>query len=483
MATPATVMWFRNDLRITDNTALHAAAQTGGPVVPLFVLDDEEPQTWRPGGASRWWLDGSLAALASRLEGLGSRLVIRKGRAREILPQFAREVGAAAVHCSRGYEPWCGSLESDLKAELSAAGIEFRRYRGVLLFEPESLRTREGEAYRVYSPFARAAVLAPDPGVPLPAPERLPAPAAWPPSLERRALDLEPRRPDWAAGLRATWIPGAPAAQERLAAFLDRGLAGYRDLRDRPDLEATSRLSPHLHMGEISVRACWHGARFAGAQDPGAAGGLETFLRELLWREFSYHLLVHWPDLPSQPFRASFGRFPWAPDPALLRAWQKGLTGYPIVDAGMRELWGTGWMHNRVRMITASFLIKHLLQPWQDGAAWFWDTLVDADLASNSASWQWVAGSGADAAPYFRIFNPVKQGVTFDPDGAYVRRWCPELAGMPNAHIHAPWMADESVHAKAGLALGRSYPAPIVDHLEARGRAMAAFLSIKSRDG
>jgi deoxyribodipyrimidine photo-lyase len=291
---------------------------------------------------------------------------------------------------------------------------------------------------------------------------------------------LLPTTPDWASGLRETWTPGETAAQARLDRFVAGHLTDYDRLRNRPDLDATSGLSPHLHWGEISPRQVWHAAEAAGAP---RGKGTQTFLKELLWREFSYHLLWHRPEMPEQPLKPAFADFPWRNDPKALRAWQRGRTGYPIVDAGMRQLWHTGWMHNRVRMIVASFLIKHLLLPWQEGEAWFWDTLVDADLAANSASWQWVAGCGADAAPYFRIFNPVLQGAKFDPDGAYVRRWVPELARLAAALIHAPWQASPIELNDAGVVLGRTYPAPIVDHSAARARALAALDSITRDKG
>jgi deoxyribodipyrimidine photo-lyase len=293
------------------------------------------------------------------------------------------------------------------------------------------------------------------------------------------ALDLRPRAPDWAGGLRAAWEPGEAAARDRLSAFLGGAAARYRGDRDRPGVIGTSRLSPYLHFGEIGPRTVWLATRTAMAAGLPEAEGL-GFLRELGWREFSAHLLWQFPTLPDQPLRAEFAAFPWAGDRALLRAWERGRTGYPVVDAGLRELWTTGWMHNRVRMIVASFLVKDLLVPWQDGERWFWDTLVDADLASNAASWQWVAGCGADAAPYFRVFNPVLQGLKFDPDGAYVRRWVPELAGLPDARLHAPWEASPAELAAAGVRLGCDYPAPIVDHKAARQRALDAYAALRA---
>jgi deoxyribodipyrimidine photo-lyase len=479
MNAPPVIMWFRQDLRLTDNAALLAAIATGGPVVPVYVLDFDAPGSWAPGGASRWWLHHSLAALAKDLERLGSRLIFQRGPTRTKLAQLAEKVGAEAVYCTRAYQPWARALEEELQSFLKDDGRALKRYAGALLFEPEDLATNADEPFRVFTPFARKALSGAQLRAPRPAPANVPAPSRWPGGDKLGDLKLLPTKPDWAGGLRAAWTPGELGARKRIETFLSDALAGYRDHRDRPDLSGTSRLSPHLHHGEISPHACWHMAG-AAAEAAGRLGaGLETFRKELLWREFSYHLLVHFPDLPTKPFRPEFAAFPWADDVYALAAWQRGKTGYPIVDAGMRELWATGWMHNRVRMIVASFLVKDLRIPWQSGARWFWDTLVDADLANNSASWQWVAGCGADAAPYFRIFNPVTQSQKFDPDGIYIRRWLPELRRLGTEHIHAPWMAPKQALEAAGVQLGHNYPGPIVDHAAARKEALAAFSSVK----
>jgi len=477
---PVTIVWFRHDLRLADNRALVRAVADGGPIVPVYVLDDDTPGVWRAGGASRWWLHHSLASLSADLETIGSRLILRRGPAIAVLTKLAAECGATAVHASRAYQPWAGKLEADLKARLEQDGVAFRRFAGSLLFEPEAVRTKSGEPFKVYTPFWRAATAEIEIAKPQPAPKRLLPPAKWPNSDYLGAWRLLPSKPDWAAGFRSEWTPGAKGAQERLDAFLKSALGGYAEGRNRPDLPSTSRLSPHLAFGEISPAAVWHAASAFAHDNPALDKGLEVFRKELVWREFAYHLLTHWPSLPEAPFRPEFAKFPWADAADRLAAWQLGRTGYPIVDAGMRELWHTGYMHNRVRMIVASFLIKHLLIPWQAGEAWFWDTLVDADLASNAASWQWVAGCGADAAPYFRIFNPIKQGETFDPEGAYVRRWVPELAKLPDALIHQPWAATDLERRAAGITLGSNYPAPIVDHAIARDRAMEAFKSLKA---
>lgn len=474
------IVWFRSDLRLGDHKALHAAVANGAPVIPLYILDDVTPGAWKLGGASRWWLHMSLAALGEQLEAAGSKLVLAQGDTREVLAKLIKSTGASGVYFTRGYERYSVALEQDLKAALDAAGVAFKRYGGSLLREPEEIRTKTGDVYKVYTPFWRALSDGFTVAAPKPAPKTIPAPASWPKGLALSALALLPKKPDWAGGMRETWTPGEAGALARLDAFLKRALQNYTEDRNRPDVEGTSRLSPHLHFGEITPAMCWFKAQAAAARMTGSDKGLETFLKELVWREFSYTLLFNWPNLPEEPFKPEFARFPWAQNAGHLRAWQKGQTGYPIVDAGMRELWHTGYMHNRVRMIVASFLIKDLLVPWQEGEAWFWDTLVDADLASNAASWQWVAGSGADAAPYFRIFNPVTQGAKFDPNGDYVRRYVPEIAKLPNDYLHAPWTAPRDVLRAAGVTLGETYPAQIVDHAAARDAALAAYERIKT---
>lgn len=471
--TSPSLYWLRHDLRLTDNAALTAAAAQG-PVVFLYVLDDDTPGDWRTGGAGRWWLHHSLAALGARVP-----LVLRRGPADREIAAVLAETGATSVHFARDYAPWAEALEHRVKAACETAGATCHRYGGFLLHEPEAIRNGSGEPYRVYTPFSKACFAAGEPKPLKPVPRF----AAFTGKVKSDRLDdwgLLPDKPDWSKGFSKLWTPGEDGAAARLRDFIRTGLADYADERDRPDRDVTSRLSPHLHFGEISPAQAWHAVRRAQL----AAGGkldktAEKFLKEVLWREFSYHLLHHWPTLPAEPFRPEFRGFPWREDPAGLRAWQRGKTGYPIVDAGMRELWATGIMHNRVRMITASFLVKDLLIPWQEGERWFWDTLVDADIGNNAASWQWVAGCGADAAPYFRIFNPVLQGMKFDPQGAYVRKWVPELARLPDEFIHRPWEAPRLVLAAADVELGRNYPNPIVDHGKARDAALAAFQELK----
>ncbi|MCB1379648.1 MAG: deoxyribodipyrimidine photo-lyase [Alphaproteobacteria bacterium] len=467
------ILWLRQDLRLADHPAL-TEASAAGELLFLYVLDDDTPGPWCMGAASRWWLHHSLESLSRRIP-----LTLRRGRADRVIGEVVDETGAAAVYFTRDYGPWSGALERRVKEACQAKGAACHRFGGFLLHEPESIRTGQNEPYKVYTPFSRACMAK---GEPRPA-RQAPKLALWSAPVRSDTLSdwrLLPVAPNWAQGLEGMWEPGEEGAKRRLAAFIESGLADYASHRDRPDRDVTSRLSPHLHFGEVSPIQCWQAVRAAQSNANGRLdAAAEKFLKEMLWREFSYHLLHHWPDLPEQPFKPEYAEFPWVDDCQALSLWQKGLTGYPIVDAGMRELWTTGTMHNRVRMIAASFLIKDLLIPWQDGERWFWDTLVDADIANNAASWQWVAGCGADAAPYFRIFNPVLQGEKFDPQGGYVRRWLPELARLPDDLIHRPWEAAPALLRSAGVELGATYPLPIVEHARARDRALAALKSMK----
>ncbi len=460
------LLWFRRDLRLTDNPALLWAANTGRPVIPFYVLDDEER---RRGAASRWWLHGSLQALGGAITRIGSRLVLRRGTAGETIAALARESGAADITWNRLHEPALVERDTAIKARCREAGLAPHSWNAALLFEPWTVRTQGGGPYRVFAPFWRRCLhqgLAPMQGTV----RQLTAPDAWPAGDALSDWRLRPTAPDWAAGLRATWKPGEEGACTRLERFRKDGVANYAEGREFPAGQGTSRLSPHLHFGEIGPRQI----TAAIGPVPDAVGG-EAFLRQLGWREFSYHLLYHHPGMDSANLRAAFDRMPWRDDAEGLEAWQRGRTGYPLVDAGMRELWETGWMHNRVRMVAASFLTKHLLIDWRLGAGWFLDTLVDADLANNSAGWQWVAGSGTDSAPYVRIYNPVAQSRRFDPQGTYLRRWLPELRRLPDPWIHAPWEAPDQVLAHAGVRLGSTWPAPIVDHAMARSRALDVF--------
>ena len=480
-ADPPIIVWLRLDLRLADNPALHAAAALDTPVVPVFILDDADAGVWAMGGASRWWLHHSIDALSGALSKIGGTLILRRGPAHEALAALVEETGARGVYWNRRYEPWARARDEVLKADLKKRSLDVRSFNGSLLYEPWAVQSKQGTPLKVFSPFWRAVRAKGDPEDPLPAPQRL---ASIPSSVASDRLDawsLTPTTPDWASGLRETWIPGEFGARERLEAFLQTGVGGYKHLRNVPGEPGTSGLSPHLHFGEISPRQVWHAARAASearSTEP-MDQGTESFLSEICWREFSYNLLFHNQDLPERPLRPEFEAFPWLDDPEGLAAWQAGQTGFPIVDAGMRELWHTGWMHNRVRMIVASFLVKDLLLHWRHGEDWFWDTLVDADLANNAASWQWVSGCGADAAPYFRVFNPVLQGEKFDGDGRYVRRWVPEIADLPDALIHQPWTASALDLKDAGITLGKTYPHPVVDHGAARKRALAALERVK----
>ena len=482
-ARPA-LLWFRDDLRLSDNPALRAALDHG-PLICLYIVDTSTQR--RPlGGAARWWLSRSLEALSTAIAAKGGELLILRGDPAELLPSIVRAANVGYVAWNRRYDGSAIALDKAMKATLTEAGIAVESCNANLLNEPWQVKTKAGGPFKVFTPYWRAVREGGEPSAPLPAPARLGKPRL-PAALREQALTvadlaLEPTTPDWAGGLREAWTPGEDGARDRLDAFLDETLKGYREARDLPDRTSTSRLSPHLRFGEISPRQIWHAtqaAREAG-NTPGSAADIEKFFREIGWREFSYHLLFHNPDLASVNYDRRFDAMAWETDEAGLKAWQKGMTGYPIVDAGLRELWQTGWMHNRVRMITASFLIKHLLTDWRAGEAWFWDTLVDADPANNPASWQWVAGSGADAAPYFRVFNPVTQGEKFDPKGAYVRRFVPELAELGDKFVHRPWEAPASVLTKAGIVVGQDYPKPIVALDFGRRRALDAFATLRS---
>ena len=484
MRNSPTIVWFRQDLRLQDNPALSAGVARGGPVVPVYILDEAGEGRWPAGGAARWWLHHSLSALDASLRERGSRLVLARGESAAVLGELIKATGATAVYWNRRYEPAVSARDQALKAGLAGAGIEARSFNAALLFEPQTVQNKAGGPFQVFTPFWKhCQTLALEAPVRLPA-GPLPSPAKWPRSPALAELNLSPAL-KWADGFVARWQPGEAGAMKRLRKFTTGAMAAYAEQRNLPDVDGTSELSPHLHAGDIGPRQIWAAVR-ALSKESGVFPvnrGAQLFLAEVGWREFAHHLLYHFPSTPEQPLRTDFAAFPWRKDPKQLRAWQRGLTGYPIVDAGMRQLWTTGWMHNRVRMIMASFLVKHLRISWQAGADWFWGTLVDADLASNTLGWQWTAGCGADAAPYFRIFNPILQGLKFDPEGGYVRRWVPELAKLPATVIHQPWEAPMNVLAQAGLTLGRDYPHPIVDHGEARVAALAALKAMRGRTG
>ncbi len=474
------IYWFRQDLRTRDLAGLAAAAERGDRVIPCYVLDTATPGQWAPGGASRWWLHHSLTALDESLRSLGSRLLIRSGAAEDVITSLVAEVDAQAVYCSRCHEPWAAELEERLHETLTPSGVDFRRYPGALLLEPEGVSTKAGAPYKVFTPFWRAAREVLSPSQPLPPPTSLPPVDASLAGIAIDELQLLPRKPDWANGWNEHWQPGEAGALRTSEAFFTSRIGDYARGRDFPGRDSTSKLSPHLHLGEMSPRMLWHAARQHADRQPDDSDQVEKFLTELGWREFSAHLLHHFPTIPESNFKDSFDNFPWLGQDRHLTAWQQGQTGYPLVDAGMRELWSTGYMHNRVRMVVGSFLVKHLLISWQRGEEWFWDTLVDADLANNACGWQWIAGSGADAAPYFRIFNPTTQSQRFDPKAVYIRRWVPELAKLPDKHIHQPEQAPADVLADAGVTIGKTYPEPIVIHAEARRAALDAWETVRS---
>jgi deoxyribodipyrimidine photo-lyase len=461
----ASIVWLRRDLRLADHAALAAACARGGPVVVVYIHAPDEEAPWEPGAATRWWLHHSLAALDGALRRRGSRLLIRRGPSLAALEALIAEIGAGAVYWHRVYEPALRERDTAIKAVLRARGLVAESFPGELLAEPWTVATGAGEPYRVFSPYWRKMWPTVEVIEPLAAPARIESPEVS--SVPLAELGLLPTIP-WDSGFAPVWQPGEAGAHAALARYQQHAAGNYSEDRNRPDLPGTSRLSPHLHFGEITPRQIVH-ALLAG-QGPQARVRHEHFLRELGWRDFGYHLLYHYPHTTTDPLNAGFAAFPWAePRAELLEAWQRGRTGIPIVDAGMRELWETGWMHNRVRMIVASFLTKNLRYHWLHGARWFWDTLVDADLANNTQGWQWSAGSGADAAPYFRIFAPVAQGERFDPAGDYVRRCVPELAKLPPNRIHQPW----------SLGGVRGYPAPIVDLKASREAALAAYAQMR----
>ena len=471
MSRPLSICWFRQDLRLADNPALTAAAARGD-VLPVFILDDASAGPDSIGAASRWWLHHSLQALKNALGGI---LYVTAGDARELIPALARETGASAVFWNRSYEAWRIERDTALKTKLGEAGIEAESHNGALLWEPWEVKKGHGTPFKVFTPFYRRGCLAaPPPRLPLPVPDISLTPNA--PAGDIAELGLLPGE-SWGEMLAPHWDIGEAGAAARLAAFLDEGLAGYKDGRNLPAAPHVSRLSPHIHWGEISVNQIWHAAR---ARNDLPETDVDNFCSELGWREFSHSLLYFNPELKRRNLQAKFDGFDWRDDDALLRAWQRGRTGIPFVDAAMRELWQTGYMHNRMRMVTGSFLVKNLRLHWHHGEAWFWDCLVDADHANNSASWQWIAGCGADAAPYFRVFNPVSQGEKFDSDGTYTRRYVPELSALPTKYLFAPWTAPQEVLAQAGVRLGETYPRPAVDLKQSREDALAAFSALRA---
>ena len=473
MTVPVSIMWFRQDLRVKDNPALNAACDMG-KIVPIYIYDDTAPNGREPGGASKWWLHHSLSSLNKRLNG---HLQIFKGDPQTLIPNLMKSFNAKGIFWNRCYEPWQINRDKTIKKTLIEHDYEAHSCNGSLLWEPMKVLKKDGTPYRVFTPYYKKGCLqVEEPRYPKAPPARITYADVDNDSDGLTSLDLIPSI-NWDATIEKEWSPGEDGAADNLADFIENSVRKYKDGRDIPSANGTSRLSPHLHFGEVSPNQVWYAIKdkFGNSEDK----SIETYLSELGWREFSYYLLFHFPTLPNKNFNEKFDKFPWRTDAKALKAWQKGNTGIPIVDAGMRELWQTGYMHNRVRMIVGSFLVKNLLLSWHEGERWFWDTLLDADLASNSASWQWVAGSGADAAPYFRIFNPILQGEKFDKKGNYVRKYCPELKKLSDKYIHKPWEAPSAILKDAGIELGKEYPKPIVDLKASRQRALDAFQTLK----
>ncbi len=465
------IVLFRRDLRTADNPALSEAAKTGAPLICLYVEEDKAARAL--GGASKWWLHHSLTALDADLKALGSRLCVKRGDAADIILKLVTAHSASHVFWNRRYGKDGIERDKALKTALQEQGVAAESFKANLLTEPWTVKTGGGDYYKVFTPYWKTVRNTWQPQPPLPAPTSLVPFEANVSGIEIADLDLLPTAPDWGSKMAPHWSPGSAGAKRALEEFLDGPVDTYKTDRDRPDRRGTSRLSPHLAFGEISPLQIWD--RTQARTENG-----DKFLSEIGWREFSYTLLFYNPDLATENFKSDFDAFEWSGSDSALKRWQEGQTGYPFVDAGMRELWATGWQHNRVRMVTASFLIKHLLIDWRAGEDWFWDTLLDADPASNAAGWQWVAGSGADASPYFRIFNPITQGQKFDPKGDYVRKWVPELRKLPDKYIHCPWDAPKDVLKTAGVSLGSTYPSPIVEHKIARERALAAYQATRN---
>ena len=471
------IHWFRQDLRLSDNPALDSAAQYE-TLIPIYILDEVNSGEFKMGAASKWWLHQSLTKLNESLDG---KLLVYQGNPHEILNKLIEEQEVSYVTWNRCYEPWRIDRDKEIKRNFEDKNINVESFSASLLWEPWTISKDDGTPYRVFTPFYKKGCLNSEE-------PRLPAGKVDLSNLYSEDLssgsitdlNLLPTI-KWYESFEEEWNPGEIGAEQNLNSFLDSGLLNYKEGRNFPSQEFVSRLSPHLHFGEISPNEVWYRAKTKEGIS-GIEKSLAHFHSELGWREFSYYLLYHFPDLPNKNFQEKFDIFPWQENEEFLALWQKGNTGYPIVDAGMRELWQTGYMHNRLRMIVGSFLVKNLLIDWRFGERWFWDCLVDADLASNSASWQWVAGSGADAAPYFRIFNPITQGLKFDPEGEYTKKYVPELRDLPNKYLFSPWEAPENILADAGIELGKNYPKPMVDLKLSRETALEAFATTKKEN-
>lgn len=470
------IVWFRNDLRLSDSPALWHAVKESSSVIFLYI--DDPTTSLQLGGAQRWWLHHSLCSLQKSLEKRNVYLVLKQGKSVDILKELVKRHHIEAIYWNQCFEPELKRRDETIEAYFCKNEVAVKKFNAYLLTNPEKITNKSGGVFKVYTPYWKKinSLLTRKDQFSIPRNMKTIKGVS---SDRLEDWDLLPKKPDWSAGLVKSWKVGELAAQRALKKFIEERLEDYVAHRDRPDMNGTSRLSPYLHFGELSVGQVWNAVKEAKHSQPRFSQGATKMLQQLVWREFSYYLLTHFPKLDKENFRDNFNRFRWAKSKKLLKAWQNGLTGYPIVDAGMRELWETGYMHNRVRMIVASFLTKDLFIHWREGEAWFWDTLVDADLANNAASWQWVAGSGADAAPYFRIFNPVLQGEKFDPNGDYVRKWIPELSALPNKFIHQPWKTPEEILQQEGINLGKDYPEPIVDHKQSRDEALRRYKEIK----
>ena len=468
------IMWFRQDLRLNDNPALIEANNSGFKILPVYILDDVNSSDWKIGSASRWWLNESLKKLN---DSLNHNLCFMNGDSIKCFSNLINTYNVNSVYFNKCYEPWRKQCDERIINFLSSKGINYFKANGSLLFEPESAMKEDGTPYKVFTPYYRKGCLqnSPEPRIPLEVPKNIKFLKHE--ELRLEELELLPKK-NWYKNFKDDWSPGENGAREKLNQFLQLGINDYKDGRNFPSKKNVSRLSPHLHHGEISPNTVWYEVK-EKAETMDSYRDADHYLSELGWREFSYNLLNFFPYLPKENLQKKFDNFPWEENNELLIKWQKGETGYPIVDAGMRELWKTGYLHNRVRMIVGSFLVKNLLLHWHHGQEWFWETLVDADLANNSASWQWVSGSGADAAPYFRIFNPVTQGEKFDPNGDYINHYIPELKNLNGKFLYAPWEAPTSVLQAAGIELGKNYPNPIVDLKLSREKALAAFEKLK----
>jgi deoxyribodipyrimidine photo-lyase len=477
MSDSVSIVWFRLDLRLADNLSLLEAVTNSDYAVPVYIWSPSEDGHWAPGGASKWWLHQSLESLGEHLVNAESKLIIRSGDSLKVLQELIEETGAKSLFFNRRFDPFGRKVDENVEKVLESQGVSVKTFNSSLLHDPEKVRTKQGTPFKVFTPFWNHFTATIEPEMPAGQPKKIPFPKVKIKSLALDELELEPKI-DWASGFRETFTPGENGAHKRLKAFLKDGIENYGIGRDLPNEDGVSMLSPHMHFGEIGPRQIWHAVRELDVK-PTKRTHIETYLKEIGWRDFAHHVLYHFPFTSDKPLRQQYSKFPWSGSKEQLESWQKGMTGYPIVDAGMRQLWHTGWMHNRVRMIVASFLTKDLLISWKDGAEWFWDTLVDADLASNTLGWQWAGGCGADAAPYFRIFNPQLQGEKFDPHGEYVRRWVPELKNLESKWIHNPAKAPPLVLAAAGIQLGENYPKPLVDHDIARKRALAALAQVK----